>query len=388
MLPNVVINLENGQLGSIVQYAEGVAGIMGTGTAVSGKIGLNDPRLVTKLADAVALGLDATNNPVAYRHISEFYAEAGDGAELYVMLVANTMDQTEMWDETNASGVIQLRNYAAGKIRIMCTFFTPPGGYSLVTTAGLDADVFTAIPNAQALAVASASAQTPFRAVIEGRAFTGTYSALTDLTTMTNNRVAVVIGGSANDGSSGVGQALGRLAAIPVQRKLSRIKDGPLKPTQMYVGSALVDSFSGLDVMHDKGYIVPRTFPNVTGYFWGSDHTATADTDDYSSLARGRVIDKASALAYATYVVQLDDDIDINTDGTLPMGVIKYLESIIEQQINGSMTAAQEISSVSAYINPAQNTLSSNKLNLTLSIVPKGYNTEIDVDLGFDNPSA
>lgn len=387
MLPNVRILLQNGSLGGLLRFAAGVAALMGTGVSVAGKIGIGDPRLVFSLAEAEALGITLADNPVAYRQVKEFYDEAGTGADLYIMLVADTMTQTQMNDLTNANGIVKVLNYAAGRVRMYATFFVPDVAYTLVTTNGIDADVLTAIVKAQQTNEAYALLQTPCRSLIEGRAFTGTAASLIDLTTMDNNRVGVIIGGTVNDGSCSVGLALGRLAANPVQRKISRVKSGALKILSAFAASVAVDQSTQLNLMHDKGYIVFRTFPGFTGFYFSSDQMATKPTDDYQYFSRGRVIDKAAVLAYATYVEELDDEVVINTDGTLDIGQVKYLEQKIENQINGTMTANREISSVECTINPNQNLLSNPLLQVVLKVIPVGYNSAIDVLLGFDNPN-
>ncbi|MCS6935929.1 MAG: DUF2586 family protein, partial [Chitinophagales bacterium] len=192
-LPNVNILLQNGQLGGLVQFAEGVCGIIGTGSAVSGKIGVGDPRQVFNLQDAIDLGITLSDNPKMYRQVKEFYDEAGRNSELYIMLVPNTMSQTDMMDATNANGAVKLLNYAQGRIRMLGSCFVPPSGYTLNTSHGLDEDVFTAITKAQALAEGYAANHTPLRVLIEGRAFTGTAADLTDLHTLSHNRVAVTV---------------------------------------------------------------------------------------------------------------------------------------------------------------------------------------------------
>lgn len=45
-LPNVTINLENGNLGRIAQSDDGVAGLILTGAAVSDKLALNEVYLI------------------------------------------------------------------------------------------------------------------------------------------------------------------------------------------------------------------------------------------------------------------------------------------------------------------------------------------------------
>jgi hypothetical protein len=104
-------------------------------------------------------------------------------------------------------------------------------------------------------------------------------------------------------------------------------------------------------------------------------------------LARGRVIDKAHILAYTTFVQVVDDEVPVNADGTLDAGFCKWLSQQIVNQVNNTMTANKEISNISCYIDPAQNILSTNLLNVVLSITPVGYATDIVVSLGFSNPA-
>ncbi|MBA3899737.1 MAG: hypothetical protein H0X62_05920 [Bacteroidetes bacterium] len=385
-LPNVKILLQNGALGGLARFADGVAGLIGTGVAVAG-IGIGDPKLIFSLEDAIELGITETSNPKAFRQIKEFYVEGGQGAELYIMLVPDTMTISSMVDNTNLNGAKKLLDYAQGRIRLLGVFFAPPVGYVLDTTAGIDADAFAALVNAQVLGNAYAAVQAPVRIVIEGRGFTGVVANLTDLHTMDYNRAGIIVAGSLNDGSASVGMFLGRKARVPVQRKASRVKSGSLVLLEAFVGSSSVKTFSGLGAMHDKGYIVMRTFPGVTGIYFNADHTATKTTDDYSTFARGRVIDKAQVIAYATYVEELDDEVLIQEDGTLDPGVVAFLESKIEYQINEIMKSNREISSVKAFINPAQNVLATNKTKVVLKIIPVGYNSEIEVELGFNNPN-
>lgn len=387
MLPNVRILIQNGALGGAIRFAEGVAGFIGTGVAVNDKIQIGDPRVFFNLDEAVTAGITLADNPRMYRTVKEFYDVAGNGAECYVMLVADTMNQTSMVDNTNANGARKLLDFANGRIRLLGTTFLPPGGYSLVTTNGLDADVFTAITNAQVLANAYAAAQMPLRVLLEGRALVANPATPTDISALTNNRVGVVLGSTVSGETASVGLAVGRAAAIPVQRKISRVKDGGLPINEAYVGTTKVDQYAGVETLHDKGYICIRKFPTLGGYFFTGDPMAAGATDDFNTLNRGRTIDKAAVLAYAAYVQEVDDEVLVNEDGTLDAGFVAYLEAIIENKINQLMTANREISSVTAYVDPAQNIISLAKTKVVLKIVPVGHNSFIEVELGFDNPA-
>lgn len=387
MLPNVRLMILNGQLGGVIPYAAGVAAMIGTGVAVAGAIALSSPKLVYSLPDAMAQGIDEVNNPVMYRHIKEFYAEAGDGSELYIMLVPDTMSQTQMCDRTNMVGVTKLINYARGRVRIWTCFYTPAVGYTPVLTNGIDGDVYTAIAKAQQTNEYYATNQMPARSIVEGRAFTGVSANLTDLKTMSNNRVAVLIGGSLSDGTCSVGLLLGRLAKIPVQRKVSRNKNGKLIIDQAFVGSEAVEDSAQLGTINDKGFITLRTFKNVDGYFFNGDQTATSDTDDFKLLGRGRVIDKAAVIAYVTYVEELDDEIIVTDDGNLDPGQVAFLQGKIDKNIKNSMTANREISGSKSYIDPTQDIITNNGTTISLGVRPVGYNSDIVVQLGFDNPN-
>lgn len=387
MLPNVRILIQNGALGSVAAFADGVAAFCTTGVAVTDKIQIADPRVVFSLEEAETIGITLAGNPTMYKVLKQFYKRAGTGAECYIMIVADTMEQTEMLDNTNANGVKKLLDFAGGRIRLLGTSFLPPGGYTLTTTAGIDADCYTAMTNANVLAKAYADAQMPLAIIIEGRAFTGNAANLTDISALTNDYVGIVIGDDVSGASSCVGLVIGAAAALPVQRKISRVKNGSLPISSAYVGTAKVDTYASIGLIHDKGFITIRKFPTLGGYYFSSDRLAAGASSDFSKLARRRVINKAAVIAYSTYVEEVDDEVLIKEDGTLDDGVVKYLEGKIENQINLLMTANKEISSVTAYINPAQNVLSANKTKVVLKIVPVGYNEAIDVELGFDNPA-
>lgn len=387
MLPDVIIAIQNGQLGGVLTLADGVCALIVTGTAVVDKIAIGEPKVIFSLQDAIDTGIDSVSNDFAYRQIREFYSTAGTGAELYVMLVSDTMTQTSMLDVTNTNGASKLLDFAGGRVRMLFTAFHPDEDYEPTLTSGIDSDVLTAIVKAQQLAEIYAEKQAPIRVFISGRAFTGNAALLPNLRSMSNNRVAVVVGSTGSEGIASVGLFAGRCAAIPVQRKASRVKDRALPIVSAYVGGLSVDTYSGLNLMHDKGFIVLRTFPGVAGYFFSDDPTATSSTDDYAFVARGRVIDKAHIIAYLTFIEELHDEVPIDSSGRLSMGLIKYLETKIENQIGQIMVANGEVSSVNCSIDPNQNILTNNKLIVILRITPVGYNSTIEVQLGFQNPS-
>lgn len=393
-LPNVYIEIENGALGSVESTSDGIAGLILSGVAVTGKIGINEPKQIFSLAEAEALGLnqayDTTNTTDVWAQIKDFYAQAGTGSELWILIVAKTVTMGDMLDKTIANNAVKLLNAAQGSIRLMGVTRTPESGYTPVITTGLDADVWEAVTNAQALAEEYAGKIQPVRIVVSGRAWSGVSGDLLDLKTRTDNRVGVCLAGRASENkNAAIGLLLGRLAAVPVQRNIGRVKDGNLGISAAYLtdGATVEIHTDALESVHNKGYIIYRKFTGKAGYFFNDDPTATSGSDDFVSLARGRVIDKALILTYKTYTDEVNDEVVINSDGTLSAAYVKSLQGRIENVINQEMTSEGEISSVSCLIDPKQNILSTNKLEIDLRIIPVGYAKEIRVTLGFRNPA-
>ncbi len=391
---NVNITLANGQLGATLQTSDGVTGMVLTGTSTSGGYFAGTPILVTSLANLGAHAITAANNPFAYRQVKEFYDEAGIGAQLYLMLVPPTMNVHDMADASNPAGAKKLLDFAHGKIKVLGIMtdddaLTMSLGTPIATANGLNAEIPTAITRMAVLANQYFQAQKPFRAIIGGTSFSADSSELPDLTTGTSNsRTAVLIGNTTSGNGACLGLLLGRVAATPVMRKVSRVRTGALSNTAAWYSETPVESLlEQCPLIAAKGYITWTTYPNVSGYFFSGDSTCSATTDDYHFLARGRVIDKAHILAYTTFVQEVDDEVPVNTDGTLDAGFCKWLSQQIVNQVNNTMTANKEISSVECIIDPAQNILSTNQLNILLRIIPVGYATNIEISLGFDNPA-
>lgn len=392
--PGVTIVIENGALGQVPQTDDAIMGLLIQGPAVSGGLQLVTPTLLTSLADAEDVGIDAaydTANTVrAYKHIKEFYDEAGTGAQLWISLVGQAVSMEDMVDKAEANYAVKLLDAAGGTIRVLGVTRSPAGGYTPNTTANqIDLDVVTAIDFAQALGEEYAGKFAPLRIVLEARAYTGTSGSLVNLKLRDDNRVALLLGDTVTGGGGAVGLLLGRLAAIPVQRNPGRVKSGSLTLAAAYVGSQTPEVAAGaITTIHDKGFITIGNYPRKAGYYFTDDPTATSATDDYNSLARGRVIDKAITIAYDTFVNEILDEVEINpTTGRIAVDQAKYYQAIIENAIDVAMTANGEISGVSTLVDPTQNVLTTGEICVELRIVPVGYAKAIVVKLGFNNPA-
>jgi hypothetical protein len=391
-LPNIDIQIGNGALGLTIPTNDALSGMILQGPAASG-LAVGTPSLITSLAAAEALGINAaydTDNSVkAHKAIKEFYAGAGTGAELWIMIVSQAVDLETICDKAETDYAVKLLDAANGGIRLLTVVRDPASGYSPTVTNGIDADVEAAITTAQALAEEYRDNYKPLRIILPAYAYNDTPGDLPDLTTRTDNRVAVLLGDSETGARAGVGILLGRLANDPVQRNPGRVKSGALPITAGYIGTNTVEEeTNNIATIHNKGFITLRRHVGKAGYFFSDDPTATAETDDYSQISLGRVLDKAIYLAYTVYVDELLDEVLLDADtGRISRAQAKYLQQIATTAINNAMTANNEISGVTVEVDPAQNVLSTGKICIKLRIVPVGYAREIEIELGFSNPA-
>jgi hypothetical protein len=398
MLPRVKIFFENGALGKVVTPADGVLGLLCTGATVSNTFALATPYIVRNLDMVAALGITASNNPSIFKIASEYYAEAGNGAELWIMAFADTVKISDMVDVADAAKGKALINAANGRLRGLIVSRKPAGGYTPTITNGLDADVALALTKASVLADwARESKYAPVFIAIEGYAYSGNPVALADLKTNTKNTISILIGDTVvSSKQAAVGVLAGRIASIPVQRNIGRVKDGPVKAPEIYIYDKPAEQ-ADVESIHNKGYITFRTFIGRSGYFFSDDPTATADTDDYSSLTARRTIDKAYRIAYDTMLEELLDEVPVTSTGTLQLPIVKSWEAKVENAIASGMTANGELSAdvtdandrgVKCYIDPDQNIISNSILDVNIRVRPFGYPRYINVYLGFQVISA
>lgn len=401
--PGISINFQNGQLGQVQDLPDGVFGLLASAVAVAGKFALNTPYQVKSMIDVAALGiLPDVDNYVLYKTLKEFYAEAGDGTELWLMGFAKT-DKVSDWftpdvgtGKTPAEGLLDA---AGGKISMMLTAFSPDGAYVLTLEDGIDEDVWVAMALAQTLAENyTASKYAPFYTLFEGYGFDGDKAALKDMLTLAYNRCQVMLGdtetrtGATASKGAAVGVFAGRLAKIQVHVNPGKVRDGAVSALKMYILDTPVELYD-VEALHDKSYVTFGTHAKKSGYYIIDDPMATAVADDYHYGTRRRVIDKAYRLAYAALLDFLLDENTVNEDGTMSPIYAKTVENAVEALIYAQMTVNNELSfdstnpkdrGVVCKVDLTNNVTSTSQLKLSkLQVKPKGYNRFIDVPLGF-----
>ena len=392
MLPRVKINFENGALGSVAPSEDGVIGLIVTGYAVTDFFELNKPYLLTSYADLLKRGITSEENDpnkLIDKCVREIYSEAPNGTKVWLMGVSNITTQEDMCDVNGVAKNLLIA--ARGAINILV--IKCEADDTIATTYGIYTGLPNAINKAQALAEwATTDLFAPCFVLLEGRGYTGDASQLAPLSERDDNRVAVVIGDTEQESKgAAVGLLAGRLAAIPVQRSCARVKDGSITSTEMYIAGVVAEN-GNPGLIHDAGYIVPRTFVGKADYFWSDDKLATAVSDDYALIPRRRVIDKAYRIAYQTLIDELNDEIPVTSEGKIPLSICKFIQDKVETAIISTMGADGNLGSdpsdandtgVVCYIDPDQNIVATSKYEVSLKVRPFGYAKYIDVKLGF-----
>lgn len=388
-LGNVNIKLENGSLGRVAVLDDGVAGLILTGKAVTDKLELNKVYLFSSSRDLTIHGVTEENNPLLYKEVSAFHEQAGDGAELHVIVVSEATTLAQMCAVDDGSPLKKLIDHAAGRIRLVGVNKLPPAEYSADTEQGIDGDVITAAAVAQNVAESYRDKINPFRLFLPALAWNGSTESLFKPREGSYNRVGFVLAADKKIGdvaSPAVSRVLGRAARIPVNHSIARVKDGTIAADGFLADGKTPEEDAGmLDALHDAGYIIYRTFVGKNGYYLNDDCMAAPLSDDYSNLNLGRVIDKAILIAHAAYVDEIQDSIEVDDNGQLPQYLCTYFEANMENAVAANMQ--NEISSFNCYIDPKQNILSTGMMNVNCKIVPRGILKEINVTLGFNNPA-
>ena len=377
----------NGQLGTVGESPDGLFALVCGAAAVTKKLELGKAYTLHSFDELAALGVTAENNPRLYKHVQDFYTESEEGTKLVIYPIDKAKTFTELCDKD--TGVIkELIMAENGALRGI--FVAGDGREATVTTNGLDNDLFTALPKAQQLAEwATVSLYAPLFIILEGRGYKG--GVVKDLHKEAYNRVGVLIGDTmkASEGAA-VGLMAGRLATLPVQRNIARVKNGALKPIAMFLGEKPVEeNASAVSDLYDAGYITPRKYVGKAGYFFTDDRLACEQTDDYAHITARRTIDKAYRIAYTALLDLMMDELAVNDDGTLRHGIIMAWQQMMENAVNRAMTAVGELSAdengagCKAYIDPKQDVLSTSKIELVLKVRPFGYARYVDVKLGF-----
>lgn len=397
MKPKISIGFNNGVIGAVTPLDTGCFGLIASAVAVVDGFQLETAYQLKSTKDLEDLKItDSLDNHRLYKAVSEFYAEAGEGSELWIYGIAKTKKVSDFF--TKVSGVApveNLLNAALGKIRGV--FTVNDSSVAPVVTNGMDADVLVAATKAQEIFESYTNAKyAPYFTIIEAYAFDGDKTALTDLKTLNHNAVGILIGdtesysGATSSKGAAVGVLAGRLAAYPVKVNPGKVANGALKASKIFLKDTPAQNFD-TEALYDKGFITFTTHQSKAGYFIMDANMACPVSDDYHYITNRRTINEAYRFSYVGSLEFLMDEVPVNPDGTIDAIYAKNVESTIERVIATNMgndlsknSTDENDKGVKVFVNPSQNISQTSKLEISVNVRPYGTNRWIDILLGFD----
>lgn len=273
-------------------------------------------------------------------------------------------------------------------------------------TNGLDSDIKTCIPKAQQLAAEMFNQKAPISVFVEGYAL-GSLSGIGSFVNLKeqespkvhlfihqDKKVANAAFHMAN--YAAIGLALGVASVAVVNAPISWVeqfnledaaKESFLTPS-LSSGILMVDVSKGdQEQLNTLGYIFARTYTMTNGCYFSDTCSCTEATSDFSNLENNRVVDKVVRIDYVTLVPKLNSPQQVDTaTGRLAPEVCKYFETLCDKATS-FMGTRQEVSAIRHEVDPEQNFLSTNKLQIKARVTPTGKAKEIEVDIAMFNPS-
>ena len=386
-LPDVSLNRQDNLLNRVAPIFDRVVGLVITGVAVATKIALGECKRIYSTAELTALGIDGANNPFALAEIKDYYAQAGEGKELYFVLVSDATNMADTCDPAN-NVAKKLLDYSTGRITLLFVAKKLPAGYVSAKTGGLETDVWNAITKMQALAVQYDGLNQPFVGFLPGIGYTkAAMNALTDVGTLNNAFVAApVLAAMDNTGRIGMGNLAGWLVRNQAHHNIGRVASGAVVQAGFFPDGTAINEYSlaQLGAIHDKRYILFRPVTQKAGYFYNDDPSCISVASDFSSVSWNQVINKAKRLAYGVLVEKLNDDVDTDpATGQIAASVASDWEGDVENSIRKQMIATKQITAVKCTIIRDAADVSSDQVKAQLRIVRKGQAKTISVEIGF-----
>lgn len=136
------------------------------------------------------------------------------------------------------------------------------------------------------------------------------------------------------------------------------------------------------DTLNDFHYIFLRKIQGISGTFNSDSFTAISITSDFATIENNRTMDKAVRNIRTNVLPSLNAPLFVNNDGTLSEDTISLFKNDAQKALV-DMVADGELSAQSVSIDPSQNVLSTSKIVITVVLVPVGVARQIEFNIGF-----
>ncbi len=404
----ITIKKGNGGLGRREPSSDNIRGlVMNGGANMPSGLAVNTPLECFSPDDAKDVGIDTTydgtEGVLCYYHIKEFFRMNPNG-KLWVYLTAQPTTITQMVDVSSnpACAVLKLNQATNGEIKCFGVARNPDSSYTPTITNGLDGDVLTAIPKAEALANLLFAEHSAAHFILEGRSFAGSATAAANLRGLQSPSVSVAIHQDLDvvpptspapammKAHAAIGTLLGTSSAAKVNENVGYVEKFDLsdKATGSFINPGFsnnqpITSLSATDrkVLDSRGFIFVEKYVGSKGVYFNDSHTCTELSSDYAYMEDAMVINKGARGIYINLLPKLKAPILLDKNGYLSNEVVKSYEALGKEALD-DMERAEEISANDININRKQN-LIVDKLKIIMKVVSTRTNREMEVELGY-----
>jgi hypothetical protein len=293
----------------------------------------------------------------------------------------------------NFNEIKTVQNFASGEVR-QCGVYKS-GSWSGVFSA-------TDVTSIQSICNSLGDEKRPLSVVLQPNLNNVSLDSLANLQAYSAPNVSVLIGqDGANVGAAiansftysvgMMGAVTGVVSAFKVSDSIAwvgKLQSLPFSTAELdtpaFANKVLVSNVaaSAQDALADKNYIFLRRIPDLSGSFISDSKSAVSNTNSFFSIERNRTIDKSRRVVASGLSPLLNSPVDVNSDGTLSALTINVYKQVCNTQLD-VMVSNGELSAYSVNIDPNQNVLATDTINITLTLTPKGVARFITVDVSF-----
>lgn len=411
---DVTVTRVPGTMGADASLADGTSGMMTTGVAVPGGLQLDTTYTLYSLEDLESLGVDeaydTANGVLLHDQVSEFYRKAPIATPFWLRVASRETTLAQLADRT-LTHAKQLLKDGNGAVRQLAICKNPDETYLGPTIEhGADADVWAAVPKAQALKEEEFAQFRPVAIMLEGRAFNGNAADMIDISTLQAPDVmirweqdpgVVARNEAAYANYAAVGVLLGISAAIRVHQHLGAAGNRVCNLQSAADGRFLSAGVSGghlMNALSDPTLLAlkakffnfsrritdtARPYATHNGIFAEDTFTCVNEADKvlgaYNRWERIRTIDKAALVERSAMLPYLKGDLLASPEGTLDSLQCANMEADVVTQLNAEMYRQGEITSANCVIDPTQSAYSSSGIYADTSVQPKGVAYRINI---------
>jgi hypothetical protein len=181
-----------------------------------------------------------------------------------------------------------------------------------------------------------------------------------------------------------------RQVNIPPQRHAGRGKDGPLSQIVVNPTTDPTDGFVYHDERITSGltaarFCAAKTRVKTTGGFYVDQPNLMAPSGStVFLLPLGDVLDIACDIAAEVAVQDIDEDVRLNTNGTIYEADARTIESDFDDALSAQMVAANMVSSASAAVDRTANIEATNNVPINVAVQSRGYLLKETITVGFN----